>query len=98
MSIGLVMFGKGLVIGLFAVFATWWAAFRKRRTERGLPLKQNRNGVYEVSDWAAKAEWLAYRLWHGLLIATVAWWAILLGIWLLRGDEGLRAHFVWLLF
>lgn len=51
MSLGFTMFCKALVLTLWSFLVDGWEAYRKRRTERGLPLKQGRNGVYVVSDW-----------------------------------------------
>jgi len=51
MSLGFVMFGKALVLALWLCLVERWEAFRKGR---GLPLRQNRRGVYVVSDWTTK--------------------------------------------
>lgn len=83
MSIGVVMFFKALVMAVLVAIGEAWKAFRKRREERGLPLRKNRQGVYVVSDWAAKLERAAIRTWDAYLwflfvftvtLAAWGWW------------------------
>lgn len=80
--LGEVMFVKGLFLALCAAIGVQWVAFRKRRAEKGLPLKLNpRTGIYEVSDWAAWLERNARGLWNGVIVfaavGNVAIWVAL---------------------
>lgn len=66
----LVMFGKVLILAICGAIGDAWIAFRKRRAERGLPLKQNKDGVYVPNDWAAKVEVVARGLWRFQLVVA----------------------------
>lgn len=72
LSIGWVIFWKSIVVALWAALAEHWAEFRKRRAANGLQLKQNRRGVYVVSDWAARVENALRRAWNIALWLTIA--------------------------
>lgn len=67
MSIGWVMFGKSVAMAIVLAIGAWWKSFRAKRKARGLPMRQNRQGVYVVFDWANYVERFAVRLWNGLL-------------------------------
>lgn len=83
MGIGWVMFGKAIVLAIAIFIGERWKAFRKRRSEQGLPMRKNRKGVYVVFDWAAVVERTAVRVWNMhldfFIVATIAlaiygWW------------------------
>lgn len=56
MSIGLVMFGKALIVSLWGALTEAWLSYRKRRAATGIPLRRNKAGVYVPHDWTAKVE------------------------------------------
>lgn len=63
---GVVMFGKALVLALYAAFDIWWSGFKKRHREHGLPMRQGKDGVYRPHDWTHIAETWAWRvIWTG---------------------------------
>lgn len=98
MGIGAVMFGKAIVIAVWIIIVERWDAYRKRRHETGLPLKQNRKtGVYEVSDWTV---WINRTFLAGkyLIFALgLLWWAALSGTYLYGGPDLTRQMILWLL-
>lgn len=72
----LVMFGKALILAICGAIGDAWIRFRKRRAERGLPLRQNKDGVYVPDDWAAKVEGVARGTWDFVLVVGVIWMVI----------------------
>lgn len=57
LSIGWVVFWKSVVVAVWIAIVAQWAAFRKRRAEKGLPLTlDKRTGVYVVKDWPDRVE------------------------------------------
>lgn len=72
----LVMFGKALILAICGAIGDAWINFRKRRAERGLPLRQNKDGVYVPDDWAAKVEALAQGA-HRFMLAVAAFWIVI---------------------
>ncbi len=77
MGIGFVMFGKAVVLGLWAVLVSLWKHWKARRNERGIPLRYDkRRSSYVADDWPERVEIVLYRakvvlLWFGAINAAV---------------------------
>lgn len=50
------MFWKALVVTVWAGVVDGWLAYRKRLRDRGLPLRQNKAGVYVAYDWTESVQ------------------------------------------
>lgn len=84
------MFGKALILAICGAIGDAWIRFRKRRAERGLPLRQNKDGVYVPDDWAAKVEGVARGAHRFMLTVAAIWMAICLSVfayWKLTGQN-----------
>ena len=90
-GIGLVMFGKALIVTLWAIAAELWQAYRKRRIDAGLPLKQGAGGVYRVSDWTIRVDTAARWGREVFIYMAFAWWAFLLFGYFVMGRPWLTA-------
>lgn len=98
MSLGIAMFGKALVLGAWVFIVSRWDAYRQRRMARGLSLKQNRQGVYEVSDWTLKVNRAARVFAISMMTLSAVWSLTLLAIVLIGGREAGTRFITWLLF
>lgn len=78
MSLGFAMFGKALVLSLWLFLVERWDAFRKRRADRGLLLRQNQQGVYVVSDWTTKVSAAARLIRNANYALMVLIWIVVL--------------------
>ncbi len=94
--LGEVMFLKGLLLALCTAVGVKWVAFRRRRAEKGLPLKLNpRTGVYEISDWAASVERGARGFWNVTLFIVIAANLTAWAIWAIFGWDTLARAMLW---
>lgn len=96
-SIGWVIFWKCVVVGVWAGIAARWAAYRKRRHEEGLSLKQNRDGVYVVSDWTRHVDTGAIWIRNAVYGFTFALWTVMGGTYVFFGREPLERAAQWLI-
>lgn len=75
MSIGVVMFFKSLILAIGGGIWEWWLSFKKRHTEKGLPMRMGKDGVFRAYNWPeiferrARAAWWACAV---LFYATLA--------------------------
>jgi hypothetical protein len=81
-SLGVMMFGKALIVAVWGGIASAWASFRKERAERGIPLKQDKNGVYVPNDWAAKVEGAARFIGRAFMTMIYIEWVVLICIYI----------------
>lgn len=77
MSIGLVMFCKALIVGLWSVFVERWQAFRKRRSEIVVLHYSKRRDRYEAFDWHEVVEVTATYTRKAMLGLVFLWWIFL---------------------
>lgn len=86
MDLGEVMFWKALALALLGVAGERWYAFKRRRAERGIELKQSKDGVYRPDDWPDTLERRAVKTyWWGLLafyvLSALIVGSLYLGYW-----------------
>lgn len=55
LGIGWLMFWKALIVSAGVAALDAWALFKRRRIEKGIPLKF-KDGVYRPSNWPERAE------------------------------------------
>ena len=68
MDLGEVMFWKAIVLAIGVLIAERWYAFKKKRNDYGIPLKQDaKTGTYKPDDWPERLErGLIKGYWRGL--------------------------------
>lgn len=87
MSIGVVMFFKALIVGLWCWFEERWSERRKRRAQDGLPMRYSRfRKAYVVSDWMALAERSAVFARNAVYTLLACWW-LFIGYFMLTGQR-----------
>ena len=88
MNVGLVLFLKAVVVGIWIGIAARWQTYRKKRRDEGLELKPDRRGVYVVSDWTAHVDTAAVWLRNFAFVTLFLWWSVLSLAFLFFGKEG----------
>lgn len=75
LSIGGVMFFKGLIVALWGVIVSVWETWKDKRAEKGIPLKLDERGVYVPDDWPERLE-------RGFRLAgrIALWWIVGSGV------------------
>lgn len=80
------MFWKALIVALALSLYGSWTAFKIRNRSKGIPMRQDRDGIYRPYDWpkiwerrAQRAFWFAFTLF--------ALWAVFATIILLTGFQ-----------
>jgi hypothetical protein len=81
LSLGWLVFFKALVVTLWAATVEVWQAFRKRRAEMGLPLRQDRTGVYVPRDWAETVERTVRTIGRVIMVIGAICSVTVLSIW-----------------
>lgn len=72
MHIGMVMFFKGIAVATGATVLERYRAFKKRRREKGIPLRlDKRRNAYVADDRLERAETLAKRIGLVLLVPLI---------------------------
>jgi hypothetical protein len=73
-GIGVVMFGKALVLALWLFIVDRWNAYRASRV---LTLRQNRQGVFVANDWTATVNNAFRYARNTIYVVMVLWWIVL---------------------
>lgn len=81
-GIGVVLFGKSLIVTLWASAVESWHSFRKKRAENGLPLRQGKDGVYRPHDWTQWVETAVRFIGRMLVVFWVIELIVLAGIFI----------------
>lgn len=78
MNLGLVMFGKAVIIGIAVIALERWQSFKKQRIEAGIELKLNpKTGRYEPSNWPETFEfWFKRIFWTAVALITISSFAL----------------------
>lgn len=81
-SIGIVMFGKAVILAVWAIGSDRYKDFKRKHYANGQPMRLNRKGVYVPDNRFALFEKWAKRTLIGLacvfaLYTIWAWWVIL---------------------
>lgn len=99
MEIGLTIFLKSLVVGIWVIIVERWLAFKERRKAKGIPLKLNsKTGIYSADDWPEKVEGVVRRTGKVLMGTVFALIILIYGTWLVFGRETTRQLIVFLFF
>ncbi len=83
MSVGLVMFWKAVVLGIAGAIWELWVSFKRRHVERGLPMRQEKDGVYRPYNWPEVWERRVRRsYWVGYAVFMIVGYSLVYVYWI----------------